>query len=322
MRRLLALGAVLVVFAGIAFAAVAGTASSVQTQFIAGAPTTRVGVHVVIKVTTTAPPGASCPGAPNDPDGEDPWGGCFPGASNTGVPSGTTLTAYAGPSTPATNAVIDSKNITTCLTISNANVTITNSHIEADCSWVVDAVLTNPSTADWLLIQNSEIVCVSESQGGVGEHNFIIDRVEISGGCANNVDGDEDFIVQDSYLHGLPVEDEIHHGDGIQSCCVDNTVINHTTSIGQDDFGGNTTSAIIMPQVAVTGTALLEKNLLLGGAFTLYCAPNGTDFRANLNVFGTRPGPYGAAFGYEQNCAAAEEFTGNINQAGTPIVPV
>jgi hypothetical protein len=318
-RKLAAFAAVAVVYGGLALAAVAGTASSAQTGFVAGAPTTRVGVDVIIVVTTIG--GVSCPGAPNEPDGEDPWGGCFPGESTTGVPDGVSLTAYSGSTNPAADTVIDSKLITSCMTITQPRVVIRRSRIQADCSWVIDSVFTAGTSADWVLVEDSEIVCVSESQGGIGEHNFHINRVEISGGCANNVDGDEDFLVEESYLHGLPVEDETHHGDGIQSCCVDNAIIRHNSIIGQDDFGGNTTSAIIMPQIAVTGTALIEHNFLAGGAFTLYCAPNGTDFRANNNVIGQRPGPWGAAFGYTQNCDLAEEFSGNVSSNGDPITP-
>jgi len=50
--------------------------------------------------TATNPPGApraSCgTNAANTPGGPDPWGGCFPGPENTGVPAGTTLTSIPG----------------------------------------------------------------------------------------------------------------------------------------------------------------------------------------------------------------------------------
>ena len=43
---------------------------------------------------TTPACATSCPATQaNSPGGPDPWGGCFPGAGNTGVPAGTTLTA-------------------------------------------------------------------------------------------------------------------------------------------------------------------------------------------------------------------------------------
>ena len=38
------------------------------------------------------PSSAQCSGARNTPGGADPWGGCFPGPNNTGVPAGTSLT--------------------------------------------------------------------------------------------------------------------------------------------------------------------------------------------------------------------------------------
>ena len=61
-------------------------------------------------------------------DGPDPWGGCFPGPSNTGVPSGTQLTAYTGPCRITTaNTVIDSKIVNCSLDIATSGVVIRNS---------------------------------------------------------------------------------------------------------------------------------------------------------------------------------------------------
>jgi hypothetical protein len=64
-------------------------------------------------------------------DGFDPWGGCFPGPSNTGVPAGTVLTNYTGPCTITTpNTVIDSKTVTCSqLAIQAANVTVRDSQV-------------------------------------------------------------------------------------------------------------------------------------------------------------------------------------------------
>lgn len=61
---------------------------------------------------------ATCPATTaNVPGGPDPAGGCFPGSANTGVPSGTALTAYTGSCTISTpNTVIDSKTVN-CRTI-------------------------------------------------------------------------------------------------------------------------------------------------------------------------------------------------------------
>jgi hypothetical protein len=64
-------------------------------------------------------------------DGYDPWGGCFPGPSNTGVPAGTALTNYGGPCTITTaGTVIEAKTITCSeLRIQAANVIVRNSKV-------------------------------------------------------------------------------------------------------------------------------------------------------------------------------------------------
>src|SRR5580693_2614543 len=49
---------------------------------------------------------ASCAGAPNTPGGPDPWGGCWPGSSNTGPQTGTVLTRYTGPVRPDGSCMI------------------------------------------------------------------------------------------------------------------------------------------------------------------------------------------------------------------------
>jgi hypothetical protein len=84
---------------------------------------------------TPVPPGsgstACATRATNVRDGYDPWGGCFPGPSNTGVPVGTVLTNYTGPCTiTAAGTVIDGKTINcTPLAVQALNVTVRNSKV-------------------------------------------------------------------------------------------------------------------------------------------------------------------------------------------------
>ena len=74
----------------------------------------------------------TCSGSANTPGGSDGTGGCWPGPNNTGVPSGTTLSAYTGSCTITTsNLTIDAKTIN-CpgdLLVRASNVTITRSKI-------------------------------------------------------------------------------------------------------------------------------------------------------------------------------------------------
>src|SRR5262249_24981456 len=73
---------------------------------------------------------AKCHGARNTPGGQDPWGGCWPGPYNTGVPRGTTLSAYHGPCTiKHRNFVIDAKVVNCALVILGGNTTIENSKV-------------------------------------------------------------------------------------------------------------------------------------------------------------------------------------------------
>jgi hypothetical protein len=241
------------------------------------------------------------------------------------VPAGVNLTPYTGPSSLAAGTVIDSKLITTCLSTSQPNVVIRNSRIQASCGWVVDAELpTNANPATWLQITDSEIICGSGVfGGGLGEHGFVATRVEIRGGCANNVDGDRDFTVQDSYLHSLPTEGSAEHGDGIQSCCAANVVIRHNTILGRSGDlsgnGSNTTSAIILPIAnPPAGPILVENNFLGGGAYTLYCASTSNQTVTN-NTFAHRPGPLGGEFGYVDNCQNPSVFSGNVTDTGQPV---
>ncbi|HSX30005.1 MAG TPA: hypothetical protein VLE73_05605 [Candidatus Saccharimonadales bacterium] len=78
------------------------------------------------------PTSGSCSSGTHVPGGSDGAGGCWPGPNNTGVPSGTVLSAYTGSCTITTsNLTIDAKTIN-CpgdLLVHASNVTITRSKI-------------------------------------------------------------------------------------------------------------------------------------------------------------------------------------------------
>lgn len=196
---------------------------------------------------------------------------------------------------------------------------ITRSRIQADCGWVVDAEVT---TSGWLVIEDSEIIGPPSAIGCLGEFGFIARRVEITG-CANGLDGDANFTIEDSYIHNLPPEGSSQHGDGIQSCCAANVTIRHNTILGRSGDlsgdGSNTTSAIILPIAnPPPGPITVADNFLGGGAYTLYCASTANQSITN-NVFAHRPGPLGAEFGYIDNCQWPSIFSGNVTDLGQPV---
>ncbi len=144
---------------------------------------------------------------------------CFPDATNTGVPAGTSLTAYSGPSTITTNnTVIDSKTITnTCLTIQAQNVVIKNSKIQvtgtgfAGCSEALIGLVDDPNGSfnNWsVTIQDSEIDCGGDPPNGWNNSTALGDafitglRLNIHG-CENGGDVNQSFDIEDSYIHDL-----------------------------------------------------------------------------------------------------------------------
>ena len=80
--------------------------------------------------SVTPPPNYSgnCPTAANTPGGADPWGRCWPGAHNTGVPGGVSLRTYGGPCHITTaGTVIDARIVNCHLTIDATGVVISRS---------------------------------------------------------------------------------------------------------------------------------------------------------------------------------------------------
>ncbi len=141
------------------------------------------------------------------PDGPDGMGGCWPGASNTGVPSGVTLTNYTGPCTITTaNTVIDAKNIT-CdgLEIRANNVTISRSKIKTGVSGMEAAGYAfsiTDSEIDGAMVAFGGVACVG---CGVDGYNFTILRTEImhtnrSAFCENTCN------IKDSWFHGVNLD--------------------------------------------------------------------------------------------------------------------
>jgi hypothetical protein len=141
------------------------------------------------------------------PDGPDGMGGCWPGASNTGVPAGVTLSAYTGPCNITTaNTVIDAKDIQ-CdgLDISANNVTISRSKIKYGVSGkesLGTAFTISDSEIDGALAAFGGVACVN---CGVDGYDFTILRTEVkhtnrSAFCEYRCN------IQDSWFHAVNLD--------------------------------------------------------------------------------------------------------------------
>jgi hypothetical protein len=156
--------------------------------------------------------------------------GTKPSAANTGVPAGTTLTAFNGFYTVSTNgAVVDALNIKGSLTINANNVTIKRTHVQ--CIGVNDECVQVVAGHTGTIIQDSDIggganyttntgspigILTDYGAGINNAANTTLLRVNVH----HTIDGlrlDGNTTIQDSYIHDLDHSDPTAHGDGSQT---------------------------------------------------------------------------------------------------------
>lgn len=162
------------------------------------------------RVTVTSGNQAAYPAYPVNtklyvPMGPDPWGGCFPGPGNTGVPAGTQLTPYTGSCSIETpNVVIDKKDINCDILVRAANLTITNSNIVGKV--YLDDTLCGTGAS--FSISDSTVFAPSRGTRAFMYCNYTVTRVNASGG--GSMATCSSCTIQDSYFHD-PLEDPTGH---------------------------------------------------------------------------------------------------------------
>jgi len=140
--------------------------------------------------------GGRCEDGRHVPGGEDSWGGCWPGALNTGVPRGTELGKYTGPCVITVDGtVIDAKAVDCDLQIRAAGVRILRSRITGSVSTDED------STGFSFEISDSEVDAGQRAATGIGAVDFAATRVHVVGGN-RSIHCWHDCTVTDSYVHG------------------------------------------------------------------------------------------------------------------------
>jgi len=209
-----------------------------------------------------------------------------PGSSNTGVPVGTTLTAYTGPKTITTaGTVIDAKDISGTLSIQAKNVVIRNSKIHGSNAGTGVAVEENGSAT----ITDSEIYSF---EVGITYSNFTAIRVDLHDLTYDGLKMSSNARLQDSWIHSpRPTSDA--HWDGVQ---VQNGVVN-TVIQGNNIDGGtaDVNSALFLcPDLgpSTNGPLTVTGNWLDGGNFTVNVLDgnNGQYFIKTISVTDNRFG--------------------------------
>ena len=261
-------------------------------------------------------------------------GRSFPSAATTGVPAGTALTTYTGPCSIQTdNVVIDAKTINCDLRVLAQNVKITRSVING-------TIYSDPDYFNGSFTLTDSEVRMPQSTGtGIGETNFTVTRVEITGGsrsinCASNC------TVQDSFLHGQYTDRRgIDHESAIRMGA--NSVIrnNHITcdSTPVPPDAGCSAALTGYGDFAIVQKNTIENNLIDGGPFGSmgYCAYGGSttgkpyssgvnNIKFTNNVFRRGPngkcGIWGPITSFDSN-APGNVWTNNLWDDGATVPP-
>jgi hypothetical protein len=293
------------------------------------------------------PSSASCIGAPNTPGGLDPWGGCWPGPNNTGVPAGTKLvnvdSGTMNPPNPALpsdntgwlysttekfirvrspNAVIDGVYDAAGVYIqAGASLTVKNSttgHINnrGNAMTVKDSTINGGNQWTFPTVGASPNITVENSNLYGGEHQVL---------CSVNC------VVTNSYLHD--------NADGAAAGAHQNGFLSlggsqYTLTHNAVNCVGGCTSDIAFLGHDVLSNAIMNRNLLLAShaAYCVYPGPNVkktpypvNNFLWENNVFqrggNGKCGTYGPVYGWFPSQDTGNVWRGNTWDDGAALNP-
>ncbi|UTD27968.1 hypothetical protein DB459_14680 [Bradyrhizobium sp. WD16] len=239
-------------------------------------------------------------------------GGGWPDLSNTGVPSGVTLTPSGDLIITQAGAVVSGLNIQGSVYINAPNVTLIDCKVTS-ANFVVVQIADGVTGA---VVQNCEI-------NGVGSGNDGCEGISGQGTfIGNNIYNVEDGIsvtgpslIKDNYIHDLKASGEPHY-DGIEiDGGVSNVTISHNTVINSYD---QTAAIMIDNYFGPISNISVDNNLLAGGGYTVYADAQfsggpitGVSFTNNHMASGL--------WGYTDFNQTSPVYTGNVND-GTALI--
>ena len=176
----------------------------------------------------------------------------YPDATNTGVPSGVSLTNSGSVTVATDGAVVQNLNITDGQIIIRANnVTIKNTRITT-CTYYPIDYPDSPYTG--LVVQDTEIYSTCPTTtAGLSFANFTALRVNIHG-STDGIKANSNVVIKDSYIHDLAPSSGSHN-DGVQSTGGSNVTFQHNTcdtgdigdciQFGSSDTGWTVTNNLV-----------------------------------------------------------------------------
>jgi len=213
-------------------------------------------------------PGAGC-------DGERP------GPTNTGVPSGTTLTPSGSIQVITDGAIVEGLDITGTITVLANDVTIRKVRITTGDYYPI-RYFDNGNTG--LLVEDSEIGSTSgNATSAIAFANYTARRLNIHG-SSDGLKADSNVLIEDCWIHDLsngPGE----HNDGVQSTGGKGVTIRHN-----DISGASNACVQTGDENAATEDLTVECNWLDGGGYTLNIRGTGATRPKNTRVIDNRFG--------------------------------
>jgi hypothetical protein len=273
-----------------------------------------------------SPAQASCSGvAANTPGGPDPWGGCWPGPGNTGVPAGITLSAYTGPCEISQDTVISDKTVDCALNLNSGNLTLTDSMVNGE-------VYNNGSGS--VLIEDTTMNGGSDQTETVLGSNVTILGSDLYGNQHEVYCGDN-CTIENSWLHDNYNFGPSGHQNGFLSTGGDGYDLQHNSVYC---VGGCTGDITFIPNDDI-GQATVSKNLFVATAYAAYCLYPSSDSPSKPgiveqmtitdNVFQRGPNGtcayYGPVYGWDSPTSTPDTdgydnvWSGNTWDNGQPL---
>lgn len=237
--------------------------------------------QVVRFATTPDTPVTNCPNPTHTPGGDDGMGGCWPYEGNTGIPTGTVLTPYAGPctinawNTTETTVTLDAVDATSCSQIlvqDNFSLVITNSKLP---------VINFTESTGSLYVADSELHNAGAVYGVLWGENITGTRLNISGG-QQSVQCSGSCTITDSFLHGqnAPAGSETHNNAFLSNGGSD-MIVRHNTlfcSPEVNDVGGGCSGNLsLFGDFDHISDVQVDKNLFVASSSSGYCGRFGYD---------------------------------------------
>lgn len=189
----------------------------------------------------------------------------FPNSTNTGVPSGVTLTPSGGLTVTKAGAVIEGLNITGPVIIEAPNVTLKNCKITFTGYW---GVYIKPGVTG-TIVQDNEINGTGTnnegSHGILGTGTFLRNDIyNVENGITLN---GGDTTIRDNYIHDLKASGAPHY-DGIEvDGGISNVTIEHNTVLNNHT---QTSAVMIDNYFGPVSNVKVDNNYLVGGGYTVY----------------------------------------------------